>query len=119
MCLTMTRTFYCPACARSGRPAKGNLFCLFTGTHQVLEVHRSFYQGIAGFTPHFIKTEGNEIEVCCTMDGCGVEIIQKPDDNTFIVEVKKWRSVLMLKNDKDALVHFTNTGYELNRVSRH
>lgn len=116
-----TRTAFCEACSKKGRPLKDDIYVVYGASHNemfILKNPRSINPKLAGFTPHLITADGTEpdgtvhLDLVCGMNGCGITIYRENEDEYNWV-INKSRKVDMSRNDFVKLYEYKDLGYRL------
>ena len=114
--LDLSRQMYCEDCHKKRRPQKDDMYVVVRSGHGDLEVHTVNDTDFShrGTTPHFVEVlpspvtvneEGIvEVNVCCAIDGCGVDLTYNKKTREFDVWIMKVRKVQMPFKEYYALV---------------
>jgi hypothetical protein len=116
MTYVITRTWYCPQCKKEGRPEKENILILYGHTHKKVKLYvidKTQSSRNYGFTPHIIQLQkvlrGErkvELLIACAMEGCGVWVFMKTEDESHDVGFNKVTRYTMSLDDWIALKGF-------------
>lgn len=115
-----TRTAFCEACSKKGRPQRDDIYVVYGASHQevfMLRNPRSIPVNLAGFTPHLITVDGVNadesvnLDLVCGMNDCGVSIFKHLDDYDWVINSS--RKITISKADFKKLYEYKDLGYRL------
>jgi hypothetical protein len=115
-----TRTAFCEACSKKGRPQKDDIYFVYGASHKKMTPHQ-ILKGVplklAGFTPHLITVEGVNadgtvnLDLVCGMGGCGVSIFKHLDEYDWVINHS--RKTTISEADFKKLYEYKDLGYRL------
>jgi hypothetical protein len=114
-----TRTGYCFACEKAGRPRNGgNWFVAYGSSSEVVRLHSAKLLGKNGFTPHiyvFIHIIKDKVYYArlCAVTGCGAYFTKEYGVRSVIIDNTKWDFCIASVSDWNALVSLKDTGLEI------
>ncbi len=115
-----TRTAFCEACSKKGRPLKDDIYVVYGASHQevyMLRNPRNVPLKLAGFTPHLITVEGLNLDgsvnldLVCGMKDCGITIFKRLEEYDWVVN--KSRKTTISEADFKKLYEYKDLGYRL------
>lgn len=120
----LSRVCYCEKCAKAGRPTTKDKILLWGSSHEGFfwidgdRVSAKRY----GFVPHLIVNYGDislpnekplyDCEIVCAVLNCGV-YIGYDENGVKELKYRNTRIKIFTHKDFEALINFTDTGYEI------